>query len=107
LYYVKASPVISDYQYDKLYHYLEDLEKKFPQIISSDSPTQRLNVPVQEEFKKAKHKVPLLSLENSYNAEDLIEWDDFINRNLKEIAEDLNLKITEDFISYHIEPKFD
>ena len=107
LYYVKAQPVISDYQYDQLYHYLEDLEKKFPQIISPESPTQRLNIPVQEEFKKAKHIVPLLSLENSYNADDIKNWADFVERALmwfrKVLPEDYQNKK----ISYHIEPKFD
>lgn len=107
LYYVKAAPVISDYQYDKLFHYLEDIEKKFPNLIRKDSPTQRINVVVQEEFKKAKHKVPLLSLENSYNADDLLEWNDFVRRRLDIIISELKGLNLKENLSYHIEPKFD
>jgi DNA ligase (NAD+) len=105
LYYVKAQPVISDWQYDKLYRYLADLEKKYPKLISPDSPTQRLNIPVQEEFKKAKHIVPLLSLDNSYDAEDLKEWAEYVERtleNYKHLIPENKRKVT-----YHIEPKFD
>jgi DNA ligase (NAD+) len=73
LYYVKSQPIISDYEYDLLFHYLEDLEKKFPQLISPDSPTQRLTNQIQSELKKAKHSYPLLSLENTYNVDDVKE----------------------------------
>ena len=104
LYYVKASPVISDWQYDKLFAFLKKIEQKFPELIRPDSPTQRLNVPIQEEFKKEKHKMPLLSLDNSYNPEDIKQWAEFVIRNIEPVKKELNLT---DNISYHVEPKFD
>ncbi len=99
LYYVEANPVISDYEFDQLFDYLKKLEKKFPQLISPDSPTQRLTFQVQTEFKTAKHKVPLLSLDNTYNAEDLYQWYDFLKRQLNPLGIEK--------WSYVVEPKFD
>ena len=94
LYYVKSQPVISDYEYDLLFHYLEDLEKKFPQLIRKDSPTQRLTNQIQSELKKAKHIYPLLSLENTYNPE--------------EVEEKLNKLENEYWVkNFYIEPKYD
>jgi len=72
-YYVKSKSIISDYEYDLLFHYLEDLEKRFPQLIKSYSPTQRLTNQIQTELKKAKHNKPLLSLGNTYSAQDVEE----------------------------------
>jgi DNA ligase (NAD+) len=73
LYYVKSQPIISDYEYDLLFHYLEDLEKKFPSLVKPYSPTQRLTNQVQQELKKASHKYPLLSLENTYDPDEVAE----------------------------------
>ena len=95
-YYVLADPVISDYEYDQLFKKLKDLEKKFPSIITPDSPTQRVASGLIKEFPKVKHLVPMLSLDNSYNPEDLREFD----RRVKEIT---GLKEVE----YSVEPKFD
>ncbi len=95
-YYVLANPVISDYEYDQLFKKLKDLEKKFPSIITPDSPTQRVPKGLIKEFPKVKHLVPMLSLDNSYNPEDLREFD----RKVKEIT---GLKEVE----YSVEPKFD
>ena len=75
LYYVKSQPIIADGQYDMLYRYLVDIESAYPAIVRSDSPTQRLINQTQDFFSQAKHTVPLLSLENSYNAQDLADWD--------------------------------
>ena len=97
LYYVKSNPVISDYEYDLLFHYLEDLEKKFPQLIKPYSPTQRLTNQIQSELKKEKHLYPLLSLENTYSEEDIKE---FINR-IKRTLLDKN------DLSFYVEPKYD
>ena len=96
LYYVKSQPVISDYEYDLLFHYLEDLENKFPQFIRKDSPTQRLTNQIQSELKKAKHTYPLLSLENTYNPNDVEE-------KLIKIEKDVNAKN----MDFYIEPKYD
>ena len=95
-YYVLADPVISDYEYDKLFHKLKDLEAKFPDLITPDSPTQRVANELIKEFPKVQHLAPMLSLDNSYNEEDLKEFD----RRVREIT-GLNL------VEYSVEPKFD
>ncbi len=95
-YYVQANPVISDYQYDKLFHALEALEKDHPEIITPDSPTQRISPAFTGEFKKVKHYAEMTSLENTYSAEDLREWD----RKVKEL-------LGTDEVEYIVEPKFD
>jgi len=117
LYYVKSQPVISDYEYDLLFHYLEDLEKKFPNLIRQDSPTQRLTNQVQSELKKAKHKFPLLSLENTYNIDEVAEKLDKIILEIEKsgIVKDKDLDWQDDIskistnpqISFYIEPKYD
>jgi len=75
LYYIESAPVIADAQYDELFAYLKNAEITFPHMARSDSPTQRLTFQLQENFKQAEHAVPLLSLENSYNADDLKDRD--------------------------------
>jgi len=97
LYYVKSQPIISDYEYDLLFDYLKNLEKKYPSLIRKDSPTQRLTNQIQDELKKAKHKYPLLSLENTYNPEEVEEKIDKIIKEVEKyntITEDWN-KITD------------
>ncbi len=95
-YYVLASPVISDYEYDQLFHKLKRLEQKFPQIITPDSPTQRVASGLIKEFPKVEHLAPMLSLDNSYNEEDLRDFD----RRVRELT---GLEKVE----YSVEPKFD
>ena len=95
-YYVLSSPVISDYEYDKLFHLLVALEEKYPDLVTADSPTQRIASDLIKEFPKVRHLAPMLSLENSYNEDDLRDFD----RRVKEIT-GLNE------IEYSVEPKFD
>jgi len=95
-YYVEANPVISDYQYDKLFHALEKIEKKFPELITPDSPTQRVAPAFTGEFQKVKHLAEMTSLENTYSPEDLKEWD-------RKIRTALGVEKVE----YVVEPKFD
>ncbi len=95
-YYVQANPVISDYQYDKLFHALEALEKAHPEIITPDSPTQRISPAFTGEFEKVKHYAEMTSLENTYSPEDLKEWD----RKVREL-------LGTDEVEYIVEPKFD
>ena len=108
LYYIKASPVVSDFEYDKLFDYLKKIEEKFPKLVSSDSPTQNIAVNIQSKFEKTKHKVKLLSLENSYNAEDLKDWDEFVNKHLEKKFEtdEIDKKILPN-LSYIMELKLD
>lgn len=79
-YYVLNNPEISDYEYDQLYKKLLELEKKYPELITSDSPTRRLEEALTGEFPVVEHKVPMLSLENTYSFEELIEYEKRIKR---------------------------
>ena len=74
-YYILNDPLISDAEYDTLYKALEKLEKDNPALITPDSPTQRVGNSLNKEFVTVPHLVPMLSLENSYNPQDLIDWD--------------------------------
>lgn len=95
-YYVQNDPLLSDPEYDKLYKQLLHLEKEDPSLITADSPTQRVGKGLIKSFPKVKHLVPMLSLENSFDEEDLIDWD----RKVRELSG------MED-IEYCVEPKFD
>ena len=95
-YYVENDPLISDYEYDTLYKLLEKFEQSNPQSITKDSPTQRVGAGLIKDFPKTNHLVPMLSLENSYDDADLLDWD----RKAKELS-------GLDEIEYSIEPKFD
>ncbi len=95
-YYVQNDPLISDFEYDGLYKQLEKFEKEHPKSITPDSPTQRVGAGLVKDFAKVQHLVPMLSLENSYNAEDLLDWD----RKCRELS-------GFDVVEYSVEPKFD
>ncbi|MCX6212459.1 MAG: NAD-dependent DNA ligase LigA [Bacteroidetes bacterium] len=95
-YYVANEPFISDYEYDQLYQQLIALELANPSLITVDSPSQRVGNSLNNSFETVAHLVPMLSLENSYNAEDLIDFD----RKAKEGAQ-------LDLLEYCVEPKFD
>ena len=95
-YYVAASPLISDYEYDVLYQQLKNLETANPELIVHDSPTQRVGNSLNNSFETVAHLVPMLSLENSYNADDLNDF----HRKACEGA------LLND-ITYCVEPKFD
>ena len=85
-YYILAQPTISDYDFDMLLNELINLEKQYPELITADSPTQRVGGDITKEFKTVKHRYPMLSLSNSYNIE---EVKDFITRIKKSIEEDV------------------
>lgn len=72
-YYVLDNPLISDYEYDKLYKELEAIEKEHPELVTPDSPTQRVGG-ISTGFKEHKHKYRLYSLDNTYNADELRKW---------------------------------
>ena len=73
-YYVFAQPTITDQEYDRLYHELIELENKFPELVSPDSPTQRVGGQPLKEFKPVRHLKPMTSLDNTYSQEDLREF---------------------------------
>ncbi|MBI3322998.1 MAG: NAD-dependent DNA ligase LigA [Candidatus Omnitrophica bacterium] len=74
-YYVENRPEISDPEYDRLYRSLKDLEAKFPRLVTPDSPTQRIAEKPLEGFAAVRHRVPMMSLDNTYSAEELREFD--------------------------------
>ncbi len=74
-YYVLADPDIDDYKYDMLFKELSDLEKQFPELVTPDSPTQRVSGAPAKEFRTIEHRIPMLSLSNSYNFEELNDFD--------------------------------
>ena len=95
-YYVLNDPLISDFEYDRLYKLLEALEKKHPASASPTSPTKRVSSDLTEDFATVTHLIPMLSLDNSYDAEDLNKFDAQVR------------KLTErENITYTVEPKFD
>src|ERR1035437_8092892 len=75
LYYVLAEPVISDEKYDTLIKELEKLETEYPDLVTPDSPTQRVGKDLNKDFKPVQHKIPMLSLANTYSEEDLLDFD--------------------------------
>ncbi len=79
-YYVLSHPTISDFEFDKVLEELSDLEKKYPEYLSPDSPSQRVGGQITKEFKTVKHKYPMLSLGNTYNEDDLRDFDDRIRK---------------------------
>ncbi len=95
-YYVQNDPLISDFEYDTLYKQLEQYEKEHPGSVTPDSPTQRVGKGLIKDFPKVQHLVPMLSLDNSYNADDLLDFD----RKARELS-------GLDSIEYCVEPKFD
>jgi DNA ligase (NAD+) len=95
-YYILADPLIADVEYDQLYKALEYLEKAHPELVTSDSPTQRVARELSKDFPTVAHLVPMLSLENSYNADDLYDWD----RKARELS-------GLEQVTYSVEPKFD
>src|SRR5215470_14516314 len=95
-YYILNDPLISDFEYDVLFKALEKIESENPSMISVDSPTQRVAKGLTKDFPTVQHLVPMLSLDNSYNSGDLIDFD----RKARELT-------GLDKIEYCVEPKFD
>ncbi|UCB52954.1 MAG: NAD-dependent DNA ligase LigA, partial [Candidatus Zixiibacteriota bacterium] len=98
LYYVLDSPEISDAEYDRLFDQLMDLEKKYPELVTPDSPTQRVGAPPLEKFKTVRHSLPMLSLNKSSTEEEFLDF----HRRVLELSE-----VAEERIKYTVEPKFD
>ena len=103
-YYVLDNPTISDYEFDKLLEELIALEKQFPEFLSPNSPSQRVGGQVTKEFKSVKHQYAMLSLSNSYNQEDLLDFDRRVREGLG-ITGDGGL--FDEAIDYVCELKFD
>jgi len=96
LYYIEAKPEISDREYDRLLQKLEELEQKFPEFKRPDSPTQRVGGAPLEGFESVRHTIPMMSLSNTYNRNELYEFD----RRIQKLIPGENY-------SYILEPKID
>jgi DNA ligase (NAD+) len=96
-YYVLAQPVISDQEYDALMKELEKLEAENPELITPDSPSQRVGADLTKEFKPVTHLIPMLSLANTYNEDELYDFD-------RRVKEGLG---GDEKIEYVVEPKID
>jgi len=95
-YYVLNQPEISDFEYDKLMKQLQELESQYPQFITPDSPTQRVSGEIIKTFGSVKHTKPMLSLENTYTYDEIIEW----NNRIKKI-------LLYEYYEFVVEPKID
>ena len=95
-YYVLDDPQIPDKEYDRLFRELQSLEQQHPELITSDSPTQRVGATPLEMFEEVKHLVPMLSLNNAFDAQEVEDFE----RRIRERAE-------VDKVSYAAEPKLD
>jgi DNA ligase (NAD+) len=96
-YYVLDAPLISDAEYDQLFRELQALEAEHPQLLSADSPTQRVGAAPLSEFATVAHATPMLSLENKFTNEDVADFDRRIHKELG----------WEDEVAYAADPKFD
>jgi DNA ligase (NAD+) len=95
-YYVLDAPIIPDAEYDKLFRELQDLERKYPELVVPDSPTQRVGGAPLIEFSPVTHRTPMLSLNNAFEEEEVVAFD-------RRIREQLDVEEVE----YAVEPKFD
>jgi DNA ligase (NAD+) len=93
-YYVEDSPEIDDYEYDMLYRRLQELEAQFPQLVTADSPTQKVGGAALNKFEPVVHEVPLESLHDSFSEQELVDFD----RKVRAVVE---------HPVYIVEPKFD
>jgi DNA ligase (NAD+) len=98
LYHVEDQPEISDAEYDRLFRELQDLEARHPTLARRDSPTLRVGAPPAEGFSEVPHRVPMLSLDNAMNADELRAFDERVRRMLGD---------EEETIGYTVEPKLD
>jgi len=90
LYYVMDAPAISDAEYDALMNELKRIEAAHPDLLTPDSPTQRVGGKPAEGFQKVRHSRPMLSLDNAYSAEELTDWE----RRVRELAGKLPVEFT-------------
>ncbi|OQY42092.1 MAG: hypothetical protein B6242_16550 [Anaerolineaceae bacterium 4572_78] len=99
-YYTLDDPIISDYEYDQLFQKLRQLETEQPHLITSDSPTQRVGAEPLSEFEKVTHPVPMTSLDNAFDDDDMWAW-------LKRIKRHLHDDVAIEDIDFVVEPKID
>ena len=96
-YYVLDSPVVSDAEYDRLLRELQEIEQSHPELITPDSPTQRVGAAPLAAFGTVRHKVPMTSMDNAFSDEEVGEWDRRVRKGLEGDGGG----------TYTAEPKFD
>src|SRR6516165_5624389 len=96
-YYVEDKPEISDREFDRLLDELKKIEETYPDLVTPDSPTQRVGGQPIEGFVAVRHRVPMLSIDNTYNAEELREFDKRVRKGLAK----------GEAVTYVVEPKID
>ena len=96
-YYVLDAPVISDAQYDKLLRELQQLEQQHPDLITPDSPTQRVGAAPAKEFGEVRHRLPMTSMDNAFDLDEARDWDERVRKGLG----------ADKAVHYTAEPKFD
>ena len=99
-YHVLDAPVVTDAEYDALLEALRRLEEEHPELVTPDSPTQRVGGVAAEGFAKVRHAVPMLSLDNAFAEEDIRAW---LERMLRRLPEGT----TEAELGFVVEPKID
>jgi DNA ligase (NAD+) len=82
-YYVDTKPEISDQEYDRLMDELKKLEEDYPKLVTLDSPTQRVGGEIIKEFHTVGHKIPMLSIDNTYSPEEILKFDERVKKNLE------------------------
>ena len=96
-YYVLDSPVVSDAQYDKLLRALQEIEAQHPQLVTPDSPTQRVGAAPLKEFGEVRYSIPMTSMDNAFSDGEVGEWDQRVRKGLE----------VEGDVAFTAEPKFD
>src|SRR6476661_3754516 len=106
LYYIEARPQVSDREYDRLMQELIDLEAAHPELVTPDSPTQRVGGEPLSELKSVRHAVPMMSIDNTYSEEEVRAFDERVRKGLGMEKRAGGLFDT-DGVAYVIEPKID
>ena len=95
-YYVGAKPIVSDHEYDRMYHELLDLEREHPDLVTPDSPSQRVGGKPLEGFESVRHAIPMMSLDNTYSADEV-----------RKFVERVQKLLPEEKLEWTVEPKVD
>ena len=108
-YYVLSKPLVSDSEYDRLFDLLVDLERRYPEYILSDSPTQRVGSDLTQDFVEVEHSIPVLSLDKAYSANEVVSWSTRISQRQQD---DFSLVVEEkidgvSIVLYYKEGKLD
>ncbi len=109
LYHDLESPIISDTEYDQLFHALARLESDY-NMLDENSPTAQLAILASEQFQKVAHMYPMISLDNTYNSEEVREWNERMLKILSKSEQNPPNLITRagsETLQYYIQPKFD